>query len=126
MLCVATSWTRFIDGGDIISEDEKKFGIHGGELETSVMLSLAPEKVTMENAKNFHSQQRAYADSFTHLRAYGPHAFGWKIQDLNKEGVTGNAKTSTAQKGEQLIEVAVKGLGELLQDMHKFNPADLS
>jgi len=121
MLAVATKWDRFILPGDLISVEEKAFGIHGGDLETSVMLALAPDKVDMGKAQNFTNRQQDFAERYTHLRAYGPHAFGWKMQDLNPQGVTGDASAATAEKGELLIAQSVSGLLELLDDMARFD-----
>src|SRR5690606_38756804 len=47
MLAVATSWTRFGYPPEIVSPHEKAFGIHGGLIETSVMLALRPDLVDM-------------------------------------------------------------------------------
>lgn len=121
MLAVATSWTRFGLPEGVIAPEEKALGIHGGEIETSVMLALAPEKVRMDRAADFPSRQAGFSRCFTHLRAYGPHAFGWKMRDLNAEGVTGNAAAATAEKGEALIAHAVEGIIELLEDVHRFD-----
>ena len=106
---------------DGFSADEKAYGIHGGDLETSVMLALAADKVDMTKAENFSSFQQELAGKAKHLRAYGPHAFGWKMQDLNKDGVTGNAALATAEKGEAFIRQAVDGLKELVDDIHAFD-----
>lgn len=121
MLCVATSWTRFIQEQDEFSSSEKAYGIHGGDLETSVMLALASDKVDMERAENFMSFQQELDKKATQLRAYGPHAFGWKMQDLNRKGVTGNATLATVAKGEAFINEAVAGLKELIDDIHAFD-----
>ena len=126
MLVVATSWTRFGLPDGVISPEEKAIGIHGGEIETSVMLALAPETVKMDLARNFPSKQTEFCNCFTHLRAYGPHAFGWKMRDLNADGVTGNAAAATAEKGEKLIAHAVKGFIELLRDVDAFDLALLA
>ena len=125
MLCVATSWTRFIIPGDVISHEEKAFGIHGGDLETSVMLALAPETVKMENAADFANLQKSLTEGYRHLRAYGSHAFGWKMQDLNIQGVTGNASLADKAKGEAAILQSVQGLGELVVEMHQFDLGNL-
>lgn len=125
MLCVATSWTRFITGGETVTDDEKTFGIHGGDIETSVVLALEPETVDMNKAENFKSFQEELATHNKHLRAYGPHAFGWKAQDLNEQGVTGDASISTAEKGEALINTAVEGLVELVHEIHTFDMKNL-
>lgn len=37
MLCVATSWTRFGAEAGVVGPDEKAIGIHGGDIETSVI-----------------------------------------------------------------------------------------
>jgi len=125
MLCVTTSWTRFILGGETVTPDEKAFGIHGGDIEASVVLALEPESVNMEKAENFPSFQQILAKTNKHLRAYGPHAFGWKAQDLNAQGVTGDASIATAEKGEALIKTAVTGLIELIDEIHTFDMNNL-
>ncbi len=121
MLAVATSWTRFAPPPDLVQPDEKALGIHGGLIETSVMLALRPDMVDMDRASDFPSAQTGFTRRFTHLRAYGPHAFGWKMADLNPQGVTGNAAAATAELGHALIDHAAAGFVELLQDVHRFD-----
>lgn len=121
MLCVATSWTRFGLPEGVISPEDKAIDIHGGDIETSVMLAIAPDKVDMAEAQNFTSAQSDYAERYRHLRAYGPHAFGWMMSDLNAEGAAGNALAATAEKGEALMAHAVKGLVELVEDVDRFD-----
>ncbi len=126
MLAVATSWTRFGVPDGLIAPEDKAIDIHGGDIETSVMLALHPEKVDMAKADNFPSRQSEFAARFKHLRAYGPHAFGWKMSDLNRQGVAGNAGAATAAKGERLMAHAVEGLVELLEDVDKFDATTLA
>lgn len=121
MLCVASSWTRFGAEAGLVTPEEKAIGIHGGEIETSVMLALAPELVDMAKARDFASRQSEFISGFKHLRAYGPHAFGWMMRDLNEDGVAGNAALATAQKGREMIDRAARGLIELLQDVARFD-----
>ncbi|WP_028746762.1 creatininase family protein [Rhizobium mesoamericanum] len=125
MLAVATSWTRFGVPANVISPEAKVVDIHGGDIETSVMLALHPDKVDMSKARDFPSRQSDFAARFKHLRAYGPHAFGWKMSDLSTSGVAGNASLATAERGEALIAHSVKGLVELLQDVDTFDAAEL-
>ncbi|WP_431320461.1 creatininase family protein [Rhizobium sp. YTU87027] len=125
MLAVATSWTRFGVPADVIPPEAKAIDIHGGDIETSVMLALHPDQVDMTRAADFPSRQSDFAARFKHLRAYGPHAFGWKMSDLSASGVAGNASLATAEKGEVLIAHSVKGLVELLQDVDAFDAAEL-
>lgn len=121
MLCVATSWTRFGAWEGVIAPEDKAIDIHGGEIETSVMLALAPDQVAMDKAEDFASRQSRFMHDFKHLRAYGPHAFGWKMSDINEKGAAGNATRATAEKGEKMIAKAVAGLVELVEDVDRFD-----
>lgn len=121
MLAVATSWTRFGYPPEIVSPEEKALGIHGGFIETSVMLALRPDLVDMSKARNFTSMQAVYEREFSHLRAYGPHAFGWKMSDLSPDGVVGNAAAANAEAGEMILDRAAKGIIELLDDVSRFD-----
>lgn len=125
LLAVATSWTRFGWPDGLVDADEKAFGIHGGLVETSVMLALRPDMVDMAKAKAFPSAQDGFARRFRHLRAYGPHAFGWKMTDLNPDNAAGDAAGATAELGERLIGHAARGFAELLEDVRAFDPATL-
>lgn len=121
MLAVATAWTRFGQPEGWIAPEDKAFDIHGGDIETSVMLALHPDRVRMDKAEHFGSRQAEFVARFAHLRAYGPHAFGWKMSDLNPKGVAGNAAAATAEKGEVLIAHALSGLVALLEDIAAFD-----
>lgn len=125
MLAVATSWTRFGLPPGVISPEEKAVDIHAGDIETSVMLALHPELVDMACAEDFHSAQSDFTTRFRYLRAYGPHAFGWKMSDLNRGGAAGNALAASAAKGELLLEHSVAGLAGLLEDIHAFDVDEL-
>jgi creatinine amidohydrolase len=124
MLAVATSWTRFGWPDGLVPEEERAFGIHGGLIETSVMLALQPQRVDMRRAGKLHSRQSDFARRFRCLRAYGPHAFGWKMRDLNPAGVTGNAAAATAEIGEALLDHAASGFSRLLLDVHEFDAGE--
>ncbi|MDZ7873674.1 MAG: creatininase family protein [Rhizobium sp.] len=126
MLVVATSWTRFGQPDGWIAPEAKAVDIHGGDIETSVMLALAPDRVDMTKAESFPSRQSDFAARFRHLRAYGPHAFGWKMSDLNSQGVAGNAAAATAERGERLLAHSVAGLIDLLDDVHTFDITTLT
>ncbi|MBP0438203.1 creatininase family protein [Tianweitania sediminis] len=121
MLAVATSWTRFALPNNLIDPGERTIGIHGGLIETSVMLALRPDLVDMAKAADFASRQSHFAREFRHLRAYGPHAFGWLMTDLSPSGVVGNAAGATAAIGEQILQSASTGILELLRDVARFD-----
>lgn len=125
MLAVATSWTRFGFDAALVPAREKALGIHGGLAETSVMLALRPDLVDMGRAADFPSAQAGLERDFTHLRAYGPHAFGWKMEDLSPAGVVGDAAAATVEIGNRLLDDAARGFAALLSDVARFDVARL-
>lgn len=121
ILAVATSWTRFGTPPGLVSEEEQALGIHGGFVETSVMLALRPDLVKMEKARHFASAQGGFRSKFRHLRAYGPHAFGWMMHDLSPDGAVGDAAAASADAGERILDHAVEGFLQLLDDVERFD-----
>ena len=124
-LAVSTSWSRFGQPKGLYSEWEGKFGIHGGDMETSVMLALRPDLVKMDKAEKFHSAQERFEQRFRHLRAHGTSQFGWMAQDLGPAGTVGDASIATVEKGRASIEHMSDRFVELLEDVHAFDLADL-
>ena len=122
MLCVATSWTRHGDPATRVGADERRLGIHAGLIETSIMLALRPDLVDMDAAASWPSLQARHERERALLRAYGPHAHGWTMEDLNPSGAVGDARGATAALGEALIADAVAGLAALAREMAAFDP----
>ncbi|KPL54179.1 creatininase [Prosthecomicrobium hirschii] len=125
MLVVGTAWSRFGQPDGLYGEKDRRFGIHGGEIETSIMLALRPDLVKMAEARDFRSNQENFEQEFKHLRAHGLSQFGWKAQDLNPDGTVGDASIATAAKGEASLDHAARTMVELLTDVHRFDPARL-
>ncbi|SOC21920.1 creatininase family protein [Stappia indica] len=121
MLVTATGWSRFGQPHDLFPAEEFTYGIHGGDIETSLMLYLRPDLVDMRKAEDFRSTQLDFLREFKHLRGHGPAQFGWKAQDLNPAGTVGNAAAANAAKGEASLDHAARGFVDLLKDMHAFD-----
>lgn len=119
MLCVKTSWSRFGHPDGMFSDVERRHGIHGGEVETSLMLHFRPDLVDMTKAENFTSLSAETERRFKHLGPTGTHAFAWIASDLNRHGVVGDASLATAEKGRAVAEHQAKGFVELLSDVRK-------
>jgi creatinine amidohydrolase len=122
MLVVATAWSRFGQPEGISSAEEAFYGIHGGDIETSIMLHLRHDLVDMGAASDFRSSQLDFMAEFKQLRAHGPVQFGWKAQDLNPAGVVGNAAAATAEKGKAVVEYQARAFVELCTDVNAFDP----
>jgi len=119
MLAVKTSWSRFGRPAGLYSEAEDRWGIHGGDYETSMMLHFRPDLVDMGKAENFVSKVVEAEKTFSLLRHTGTHAFAWMSQDLNPHGVVGEAAKATADKGRQTAEHQADGFITLLKDVRK-------
>ena len=124
MLAVKTSWTRFGLPDGLFSDLERRDGIHGGDVETSLMLHFRPDLVDMSVAENFPSLGAKTATTFRHLGPTGAHAFAWIASDLNPNGVVGDASAATADKGRRVAEHQAKGFIELLRDVREVRLAD--
>ena len=124
MLAVKTSWSRFGRSAGLYSEIEDRFGIHGGDFETSVMLHFRPDLVDMSKAEDFASSVERAEQEFELLRPTGTHAFAWIASDLNPNGVVGEASRATAEKGRLTAEYQADGFIRLLKDVRKAKLAD--
>ena len=109
---------------DLFSAHEHRFGIHGGEIETSMMLALKPAQVDMTKAQNFHSTSQDRAQKFSILGDGRSAKLAWQMQDYNLEGAVGNAAAATAEKGHAVLGAAGRSLAQLLVEMDQL-PADM-
>lgn len=86
MLVVVLSWFGFGLPDGLISRHEQVHGIHGGEIETSMMLHLKPQSVRMHLAQNFEPVSVELRREFKLLQPEGAVGFGWMSQDLHASG----------------------------------------
>ena len=103
----------------LFSAEEHRFGIHGGEIETSMMLALAPQRVQMDKARHFASTAQARAQQFPILGNGRSAKLGWQTQDYHPAGAVGNAAAATAAKGEALVQAAGRALAQLLAELDR-------
>lgn len=109
MLAVKCQWGAFGKPEGLYSEQETSFGIHGGDVETSLMLHFRPETVDMSHATDF----RSTAES-ARIPPIGPVSYGWVSSDLNPAGTVGEAHLATAEKGAATARHQVTGFIDLL------------
>jgi creatinine amidohydrolase len=111
------------DVNALFSAHEHRFGIHAGDIETSMMLALTPQQVDMAQAQNFASSSEDRAKNFAILGNGKSAKLGWQTQDYNVHGAVGNAAAATADKGRQVLDAAGRALGQLLGEIHRL-PGD--
>jgi creatinine amidohydrolase len=124
MLAVKTSWSRFGTPAGLFSEANGKYGIHGDDYETSMMLHFAPHLVHMDKARDFRSRVEDAEGAFGLLKHTGTQAFAWMAGDLNEHGVVGEASKATAEKGARAAAHQAAGFLRLLQDVRSAALAD--
>jgi creatinine amidohydrolase len=112
MLAVRLGWGAFGLPEGLFSAQETAFGLHGGDVETSLLLHLRPETVDMTQARDFRSTAETAP-----IPPIGPLAYGWIASDLNPEGVVGEAHKATAEKGRATAEKMVADVLGLLRQV---------
>jgi creatinine amidohydrolase len=130
MLVYSSSWFNLPlqdeagqDLNGAFAPQEHRFGIHAGEIETSMMLALAPGRVRLEQAEYFRSTSQDRAERFPLLGNGRSAKLGWMMQDYNANGAVGNARAADAGRGQALVDAAGRALAQLLTEIDRL-PAD--
>lgn len=117
MLAVRANSFRFDLPAGLISEDERAFGLHAGQIETALMLALHPELVRRDKIANFPNKAADRTRTAKRLGLSGAGGYAWHAEDLNPEGATGNASLATAEQGEILLAAYATQLADLIADV---------
>jgi creatinine amidohydrolase len=121
LLAVTTSWSRLSAAEKLFPAEEVRHGIHGGAVETSIMLARYREHVRVEAIADFRPASIAMEQDFRRLSTQRPAPFAWQAQDLHPSGAAGNATLASAAKGERLIDQGARAFIELLEDLDRFD-----
>lgn len=116
MFVVRCNYFSFGAPTGLFSSEEWAVGLHGGETETSLMLHLHPELVRTDQCRDFESIAVKMREN-EWLGVEKPVGFGWKAQDLNPEGVAGNAARADAERGAAYLAHIAKSLTGLLREV---------
>lgn len=104
-------------GSQLLSPKERELGIHAGDAETSLMLSILPDTVRMEAAVAEYPHGLP-EDSLLSMEGKLP--FAWVTRDLSRSGVLGDPTVATKEKGDQLLESVSDGWVQVIEDVHRF------
>jgi len=121
MLVVKASWFRFPrpDGVEL-PESEWRHGLHGGAVETAMMLHLRPDLVRKDRASNARSLGEELEGTLEHLGPEGAASFAWLAGDLHASGVVGDARRADARMGERLVAHYAAVLAQVIRDARAF------
>jgi len=104
-----------------LTQAERTYGIHAGDVETSILLRCRPDLVKRELAP---------ASLPTHLQTLkyppfmGPLTFAWLTEDLTPTGVLGDATAADPAKGERFLSDAAIQTADLLRVIADFHFAE--
>lgn len=110
-----------VDISDLCSEEEREYGIHAGDYETSLVMAVKPNWV--------HPDRRVKeipdVAGYQYLTLEGKIRFAWTMSDISESGVSGDATQATAEKGEIILRRIASKLARALQEISTFEIADV-
>ncbi|WP_062014145.1 creatininase family protein [Aureimonas sp. AU4] len=121
LLCAAASWSRFGLPETGWPGTEIAHGVHGGAVETALMLHFHPELVRLDRVADFPSLQAELERENRHLRAHGRLGFGWLAGDLNPIGTVGDARLATAEIGAHIARHQAALCAEFVAEVARFD-----
>ena len=126
MVVYGVSWFNLPldDANALFSADEHRFGVHAGDVETSMMLALQPGRVCMDLATDFASASRDRAGDYPILGNGRSAKLGWAMEDYNPAGAAGRSSDASADKGRKVVAAAAAQLALLLAEVSRL-PLDM-
>lgn len=101
----------------LLTKKELEYGIHAGDAETSIMLSLLPDQVKMDLAIEEYPSNLP-EDSLLSMEGKLP--FAWLTNELTKSGVMGDATVATKEKGDRILASLADGWTQVIKDVYNF------
>lgn len=122
LLVVKASYFSFPrPSGVNLPDAEWRDGLHGGAVETAMMLHLQPSLVRAREIRNAPSLGQDLGDGLRHLGPeHGTASFAWLAGDLNRSGVVGNPRLADAAMGERLVTHYGGVLADVIGDARAF------
>lgn len=103
---------------ELLTPYELEHGIHAGDAETSLLLSLLPEQVKMAQAVCEYPAQPSNAQTL--LSPEGQLPFAWTTDELSQTGVIGDATVATKEKGDHLLNSLAQGWVHVIEEIYHF------
>ncbi len=98
---------------ELFTPQELEYGIHAGDAETSILLSLLPNQVQMDKAVKEYPQGLPQ-DSLLSMEGKLP--FAWLTRELTKSGVMGDATAASKEKGDRLLASVADGWVQVIKE----------
>ncbi len=101
-----------------LSQQERAYGFHAGEVETAFLLAATPELVD-RSAYTFN-YIAAVSKPAPLLPENAPATFAWLTRDIATSGVLGDPRSATAENGERWLEAAAARVATSLEAMFHY------
>ena len=104
-----------------LPDSEWRHGLHGGAVETAMMLHLRPDLVRASELRDAPSLGEELEGTLRRLDPEGEAAsFSWLAHDLNRSGVVGDARQADAVTGKCLVDHYGEALADVIKDAKAF------
>ncbi len=117
MLVARATYFSFGSPPGLFDAREAAYDIHGGEVETSLLLHLRPDLVRQSELQDFKGLPHELAAKNTLLGAEKPVGIGWLAEDLHLAGACGNAARADAKRGAEHLSYLADRLAVLLAEV---------
>jgi creatinine amidohydrolase len=111
------SWFKVVDPKEFFSD----LGDHGGELETSVMLHVAPDQVLPLSDAGSGAAKRFKITGFREGWAWAPR----KWTDVTADTGVGNPAKATAEKGKRYVEIVTAKIADFFAELARADTSKL-
>ncbi|HIK54298.1 MAG TPA: creatininase family protein [Synechococcales cyanobacterium M55_K2018_004] len=102
---------------ELLTPQELELGIHAGDAETSLLLSLLPDTVRMDRAVTEYPHNLPQNSL---LSMEGALPFAWVTRDLTQSGVLGDPTAATPEKGDRILNSLVHSWVRVIEELHAF------
>ena len=121
MLVVHASWFRFPRPEHVdLPEGEWRHGLHGGAVETAMMMHLRADLVRGLQSAQAHSLGQELEETLRRVGPEGGASFSWLAGDLNPGGAVGDATLADGDMGARLVSHYGTVLAEVIEDVRAF------
>ncbi|MEL7037974.1 MAG: creatininase family protein [Cyanobacteria bacterium J06592_8] len=103
---------------DLLTPKELEYGIHAGDAETSLMLSILPDQVRSDQVVCEYPHN---LPENSMLSMEGKLPFAWVTRDLTRSGVLGDATVATKEKGDKILQSLTKSWVKVITDIYRFH-----
>jgi creatinine amidohydrolase len=103
-----------------LPDSEWRHGLHGGAVETAMMLHLRPDLVRTSEIGDGPTLGHELDETMRRLGPEGAVSFSWLAGDLNRSGAVGNALRADAVTGEHLVTHYGAALADAIRDAQAF------